>query len=126
MTATLTRPPTAQQQALAAASLVHARDGLATTLLYLAERVAVETVDDACAVLEPAMAALDQPERHDRAVAIADAAGDAHGTWYEGHPDRERAAAHLTALVITAADRVIRVLRYDACVCREVTRCDQS
>lgn len=120
MTATLTRPPTVEQQAHAAASLVHARDGLATVLLYIAERTAIETVDDACEALEPALAALDQPERRERAAAITEAAADAHGTWHPGRPDRQLAAARLAALVLTAADRVLRVLRYDACVCREV------
>jgi hypothetical protein len=116
---TLARPTTVEQ-AHAAASLVHARDGLATTLLHLAEDGALLDITQACQRIEPALAALDQPERHQRALGITDAAYAAHGTWYEGHPDRDQAAARLVHLVLAAADRVIHVIRLDACLCREV------
>jgi hypothetical protein len=116
---TLARPSTAAM-AHAAASLVHARDGLATVLLHLAEAGARLTVSDGIDLILPALAALDGAERHQLASRITLAAGDAHGTWHEGRPDRDQAAARLVALVLAAADRVLHVIRYDACTCREV------
>lgn len=119
--ATMARPSSATV-AHAAASLVHARDGLSTVILHIAEGAVPLTITEACAHIEPALAALDQPERHQRALGLADAAYQTHGEWYEGHPDRQQAAARLAHLALAAADRVIHVIRYDACVCREVTR----
>lgn len=122
MTAATLPRPTSAAVAQAAASLVRARDGLAHTLLLLAEQTCAGTLEQAREVLEPLLAALDGAERRQLADALTRAAYEAHGPWYPGCPDRDQSAAWLAALAVTAANRVLHVLRYDACVCTAVTR----
>lgn len=110
---------TTQAMAAAARSLVAARDGLMTTLLHLAEQTACDTEDHAVAVVAPLLAALPAEEQQQLA---RDLVVQAHNVWGEFDPNRGRTFDHdfVIALARAAADRVMYVLRVDACLCREV------
>lgn len=110
--------------AAAARSLVHARDGIVTILLHLAEQTACGTYARATEVISPLLAALTDDERRWRAHDLVFWAQHVHAPWTDD-PDRRdpsEATDYLRQAALQAADRVIHVLRVDACLCREVTR----
>lgn len=123
---TLTAAPavperTTQAVAAAARSLVAARDGLMATLLHLAEETACETEDRAVEVITLVLGALPVDEQQRRAGDMAVLAHDTWGT-FDPYltPDRDAAHDRLITAARVAAERVIHVLRVDACLCREV------
>lgn len=112
---------TSQNVAAAARSLVAARDGLMATLLHLAEHTACDAEDHAVSIVSPLLAALPAEEQHRWTVGLVVRAYAVYGRYDPANPtDRDGANDLLIAWAQAAADRVIRVLRVDACLCREV------